>query len=130
MFLFLGLTALFAALRRRISALIEECLIFSSKREWLSAIATDEFLIPSHVSSFRPCFNCVLHSKYIECDYLRSLLKIAVHRAVRFLQLLIQVTLSKQMKQIIVLLRWQVSEIDRHGPVRARSDLLPVVVSG
>lgn len=59
LFLFLGLTTLFAALRRRISAFIEERLIFGGKRERSPAIAAHEFLIPSHVSSFRSCFKYV-----------------------------------------------------------------------
>jgi hypothetical protein len=46
----LGLTARFAALRRRITTLAEEFLVLSGKRECLPAIAAHELLIFSHIS--------------------------------------------------------------------------------
>jgi hypothetical protein len=50
LFVFLGLTARFAALRRRITTLAEEFLILRSECERLPAIAAHELLIFSHIS--------------------------------------------------------------------------------
>ena len=76
LFLFLGLTALLAALRRRISALAEERLIVNGKRERLSAIATNEFLIPSHISSLSFMLQVCVAFEMYRTDDLRWLLKI------------------------------------------------------
>jgi hypothetical protein len=50
LFVLLGLTARFAALRRRITTLAEKFLVLRGKRERLPAIAAHELLIFSHIS--------------------------------------------------------------------------------
>jgi hypothetical protein len=49
LFRFLGLTARFAALRRRITTFVEELLILGAKSKGLSAIAAHELLISNHL---------------------------------------------------------------------------------
>lgn len=57
----LGLTARFAALGRRVAALLEERLIFASKRKFLSAVATGELQISSHGESSLPLYVIFLY---------------------------------------------------------------------
>jgi hypothetical protein len=61
LFVLLRLTAWFAALGRRISALLEERLVFGRKREYLPAVTTGELLIASHGESSFPLYVIILY---------------------------------------------------------------------
>jgi hypothetical protein len=61
LFVLLCLTAWFAALGRRIPALLEERLVFGRKCEYLPAVTTGELLIASHGESSFPLYVIILY---------------------------------------------------------------------
>jgi hypothetical protein len=61
LFVLLCLTARFAALGRRIPALLEERLVFGRKCEYLPAVTTGELLIASHGESSFPLYVIILY---------------------------------------------------------------------